>query len=78
MLDGQLGAGEVEGVLAGRLLVPGGKAVSKLRAIVGEQFKVLDRRGKRERTQEIDAAFLTLILVYTLEHPARGAVDGHK
>ena len=68
----------VEYVLAAGLLVFAGEAVRELRAIVGQDFDDLDRRGILQAAQEIDAAGVTHVVVDVQEHPARGAVNGHE
>lgn len=52
MLDFHAGAGLVEGVIAAGLLVFGGKAVSKLRAVVGQYLDDFDRRRKFQTVQK--------------------------
>ncbi len=72
------GADFIEGVPATGLPVFCCEAVVELRAVVGQQFNDLDRRGQLEPAQEVDAAFVCHVTVDVQEHPARGAVNGHE
>lgn len=78
VLDAHAGADLVEGAPAAGLLVLRREAVGELRAVVGQDLGDLDRRGQLETAQEVDAAVLGHVAVDLQEHPARGAVDGHK
>ena len=78
VFDAHGGADFIEGVLATGLPVLCCEAVGELRAVVGQQFNDLDRRGQLEPAQEVDAAFVCHVTVDMQEHPTRGAVDGHE
>ena len=78
MFDAHGGADFIEGVLATGLPVLCCEAVGELRAVVGQQFNDLDRRGQLEPAQEVDAAFVCHVTVDMQEYPTRGAVDGHE
>lgn len=76
MLGRQGCAGQVEGVLAAGLLVPGGETVGGLRAVVDQDLADPDGRGQLQAAQEIDTAVLGHVAVDVHEDPAHGAVDG--
>jgi hypothetical protein len=78
MLDLHASADFVKGVVAAGHLVFGGKAVSKLRAVIGQYSGDLDRRRELETAQEIDATAFSHVAVDVQENPALRTVDGDK
>lgn len=78
MLDFHAATCLVEGMIAAGLLVFGGEAVGKLRAVVGQYLGDLDRRCELQTAQEIDATTFSHIVVNMQKNPARRAVNGNK
>lgn len=60
------------------LLVFHGKAVSKLRAVVGQYLGDSDGRSQLQTAQKVDAALVSHVAINVHEHPAGSAIDGHE
>jgi len=78
MLDSHACAGFIECVIAAGLLVFRGKAVSKLRAVVGQYFGNLDRRSLLQTAQEVYAALVRHVAIDVHEHPASSLINCHE
>lgn len=54
------------------------EAVGELRTVVGQHFDDLDRRSQLRSVQEVNAVFIAHVTADVQEHPACGAINGHK
>ena len=78
MLNLQRFALPVKRMTATGLLVLAGETIRELRAVVGQQFGDLERCGLMHAAQKIHCTAFRLIGIDAHEHPACGAVYGHK